>query len=335
MHKSVFALFHVLFFVFLSCSATCRGDCFKIKTRQWQAYLEAPSALSFWEHSTPDEDDSIDEPLNTECSETTCENNVEGNTYYTSAAVAILTGNVNGEVHQIICPRYESWFASLLCRLLNLFSYMPVACPHFITLTYSDTGVPENHLMLSNWITYKKKEVGLNIIPDEQHRPDMNLINNNFFKMITDYYNTKIVTLKKPVMRDDFLEYVFLALHFCGSSEANYLNDCILSFGEVLQYAKKNDSVVTVGDFFVQSQTTCLHIWKRKGSSSEYFLLDYKDCYIGLLLNGNNYFEESTNCLSFYEQEWFPIGATLFSFKNKKGTVTTELLKKIPRKPEP
>ena len=185
--------------------------------------------------------------------------------------------------------------------------------------------------MLKNWITYKKNEISSNIMPDMISIPDINLIDNDFFNLVIDYYKTKAVTLNKPVMRDNFLEDVFLALHFCGSFSAEYLNDCLCSLEVVVQNAEKEEYALDVDYFFVQSQTVSQSIWLKAASSQEYLLVYRGRCHIGTLSDDKSFSEEPDDCPNSYKKEWIPIAITLFIFKNEGGTLHVEALQKLPR----
>ena len=138
MRKFYFTLSYLLFCGFLSCSAICRGECIKIYSRQWQAYFEAPSELSSRRYSSPEEDDSIDYSSNIRCVQDECENSMGSHTFLPPDGT--LTGQVDGEMHQVLCTTHESWFSLLWCRLVGLFTHLPLACFYAITLEYSDAA---------------------------------------------------------------------------------------------------------------------------------------------------------------------------------------------------
>ena len=308
--------FNILFYVFLSCSNLSRGDCFPVKSRYWNAYFEDLTHSPTQRCSPPVEDDIIDNILNIRFTKTLCEDDVKSHTLYHYHPAALLKGEINIEILQVVCTAYESFFLSSACRFFFFFSYKSKYCIDLLALRYFDS---KYKILLNSWITYKEHDSG--IMPHYLTNPELDLVDDSFFKQVSHYYNVHFVNPYEPVLRDKFIEYVFLALHFCGSVRSQYLKECIHAFGGFIKYVEDEETIPTVDDLFVQAQTIQRNIRKRTDPSSREYLLELEnEYYIVKLFDDKSLSKKTTNCSKINQKKWCSIGISLFSF-SKEGDI--------------
>ena len=327
-----FTCSHVLFCTFLSCSTLSWGGCFIVNTKPWHVSFEAPSMPLSQNYCPPSEDDLIDDTLNIRYTKATCEGDTEGSTFYIPAA--IIKDVFHGNIHQVVCTKDESLYLFFVCKFSALFSYKNPNCYNLLSLGQADQKDSINKLMLNSWVIYKKDETDSSFKPHLLQNPDINLVDDSFFTLVTHYYNKNVMAPHEPVVQNKFLEYVFLALHFCGSSTPEYLDNCIEGFGAFIQYAEQEESIPTVDDFFVQSQTVQENIRVKVAVIPREYLLELDNkCYICTLLEDKSLAPHPTDCLSIDTKMWLPVGLSLFNFRRESDSVQITMMGVLPKQP--